>query len=266
MPDYNFLMESRLSPEQLAVVNQLSRIAALQGMNLYLAGGAVRDLTAGAAVVRDLDFVVAGNVQKILRPLVSGSHPRPRYTDPQAAASPQAPVKVSHSRFDPRLQSAELVLAEGGRAEISMSRSETYRAAGRRPEIAPAMIFDDLKRRDFSLDAMAISLHPNSRGLLLDPTNGTSDIERREIRALHSRSFVEDPSRIYRLLRLAHRLDFKPDERTERWLQGALDERAWESIEPSAQGRELRAILQEENPGRIFKMLKERGLLGGLDR
>ncbi|HEV2175951.1 MAG TPA: hypothetical protein VGW33_01915 [Terriglobia bacterium] len=266
MPDYNFLMESRLAPEQLAVVNQLSRIAAVQGMNLYLAGGAVRDLTAGVAAVRDLDFVIEGNVQKIVRPLVSGSHPRPRHADPLAAANPETPVEVTHFRFDPRLQSAQLAFAGGSRAEISMSRSETYRAPGRRPEIAPAMIFDDLKRRDFSLNAMAISLHPNSRGLLLDPTNGTSDIERREIRALHSRSFMEDPSRIYRLLRLGHRLGFSPDERTERWLNSALAERAWESVDPAVQGSELRAILQEENPGRILKMLKERGLLGGLDR
>jgi len=77
---------------------------------------------------------------------------------------------------------------------------------------------------------------------------------------------MEDPSRIYRLLRLGLRLDFKPDERTERWLQAALEERAWESLDPGQQGSELQAVLREENCGRVLKMLKERGLLSGLDR
>jgi len=255
MSDYNFLMESRLSPEQFQMVNHLSRIAGSQGLNLYLVGGAVRDLTYGQQIIRDLDFAVEGNPQKILRSLQSP----PRGSEP-------APGRVAHQQHRSRLNSTEITFSNGVRAEIAATRDEVYSKPGRRPEIAWAGIFEDLRRRDFSVDAMAVSLHPNSRGLLLDPTNGAADIERRELRALHSRSFQEDPSRFYRLLRLGMRLDFKPEERTRMWLDAALESRAWERMDPDQQGRELRAVLQEDNPGRVLKGLSERGLLAGLDR
>ena len=255
MSDYNFLMESRLSSEQFQILNHLSRIAGSQGLNLYLVGGAVRDLTYGQQVIRDLDFAVEGNPQKILRLLQSP----PRGTE-------LAPPRIAHQQHQSQLNSTEITFANGVRAEIAMARHEIYSKPGRRPEITPAGIFEDLRRRDFSVNAMAVSLHPNSRGLLLDPTNGAADIERRELRALHSRSFQEDPSRLYRLLRLGMRLDFKPEERTRIWLDYALESRVWERLDPDQQGRELRAILQEDNPGRVLKRLAERGLLAGLDR
>ncbi len=266
MSDYNFLMESRLSPEQFQVLNQLSRIAGEQGQNLYLVGGAVRDLTYGQQTIRDLDFAVEGNPLRMVRGVGSG---RVRAALPGELRTPgreRPQVQVKEVRSNARLNSAEVRFSRGVRAEIAMSRSETYSKPGRRPEIAPAMIFEDLKRRDFSVDAMGVSLHPNSRGLLLDPTNGAADIEKRELRVLHSRSLIEDPSRIYRLFRLAMRLRFKPEERTRNYLESALASRAWTRLETAEQGRELAAILREENPARVLKMLVERGLLAGLDR
>jgi tRNA nucleotidyltransferase (CCA-adding enzyme) len=256
MSDYNFLMETRLTPEQYQVIQHLSRVASAQGLNLYLVGGAVRDLTYGQQVVRDLDFVVEGSPEKILKTFQGTGR-----SDAEAA-----PFEIVFQKTDPYLQAAHVHFSNGVRAEISMARNESYERPGKRPRIEPATIFEDLRRRDFPINAMAISLHPNSRGLLLDPTNGAGDIERRELRAMHSRSFSEDPLRIYRLLRFGLRLDFKVDERTEIWKARAIEYGALERLEPEQQGAELRAILQEENPGRVLKALAEQKLLAGLDR
>jgi tRNA nucleotidyltransferase (CCA-adding enzyme) len=264
MSDYNFLMESRLSPEQYAVITLVSRLAAAQGMNLYLAGGAVRDLTYGQQVVRDLDFVVEGAPQRILRGIPSTDSLKVTRGAPETPE--ETPLSLDYQNFDEHFNAADLLFSSGVRAELAMCREEIYTRPGQRPEVRPAMVFEDLKRRDFAINALAVSLHPNSRGLLLDPTNGAGDIERREIRALQSRGFLDDPSRIYRFLRLCMRLGFKPDERTQRWFDTALAEGAWERLEPEQQARELAAILHEDQPGPVLKMLSERKLLGGLDK
>jgi len=261
MSDYNFLMETRLAPEHFQVISQISRAAGEQGLNLYLVGGAVRDLTYGQQTIRDLDFTVEGNPERIIRHLAAGGTKR---HDPAQGIA--APITVEHAEYSRRLNSAEVTFSNGVRAEISMSRSEFYPSPGRAPQVAPATIFEDLRRRDFSVNAMAVSLHPNSRGLLLDPTNGAADIEKRELRTLHNRSLSEAPARIYRLLRLNQRLGFKPDERTQMQLDAALENRLWLRLDPEQQGSELRALLYEEDPARILKILGDKGLLAGLDK
>ncbi|HUZ46663.1 MAG TPA: hypothetical protein VMW54_08500 [Terriglobia bacterium] len=265
MSDYNFLMETRLSPAQFQVLNNLIRIAHAEELNLYLVGGAVRDMTFGRAAVRNLDFAVEGDIQKILRHLRLGNS-KPKGHGKALHGWDQAAAEVFNAQVDQRKKSARIWFANGVRAEIGQCRRETFSAPGRAPAIFPTTIFDDLKRRDFALNAMAISLHPNSRGLLLDPKNGVSDIERAEIRVLHPRSFQEDPVRIYRLFRLGQRLGFKPEEKTARWLQAALDDRGWANVPPDGQSRELEAVLHEDSPDRVLKMYAQRGVLSGLDR
>jgi len=266
MSDYNFLMESKLSQEQHSVLSMISRSAYEQGFNLYLVGGAVRDLTYGQQVVRDLDFALEGDPLKVLRRLESrDSSPMTGLISRPGTGSGK-PLGLEYQEFDAHTVASELWFSNGVRVELGQCRVEVFSKPGQRPEIRPATIFEDLKRRDFSINAMAISLHPNSRGLLLDPTNGAADIERRELRVLHPRSFSEDPLRIYRVLRLGLRLDFTTEERTKNYLQAALQNHAWERLGPDQQGRELRAILQEANPARILKVLAERKLLGGLDK
>ena len=265
MTDYNFLMESRLSPSQFQLVNELSRIAYAEGINLYLVGGAVRDMTFGQAVVRDLDFAAEGDIKKILKHLVTAGA-KTKTSRKETTSWSTGAVEVVSSRIDKRTGSVELSFSNGLRAEVAQCHQEVVSRPGRPPEVVRATIFDDLKSRDFAFNAMAISLHPNSRGLLLDPKNGAGDIERQEVRALHSRSFWDDPIRIYRLFRLGLRFGFKPEEKTQRWLDLALEEKVWTGLLPDKQARELEAVLREDNPERALKLYDDRGILAGLDR
>ncbi len=121
---------------------------------------------------------------------------------------------------------------------------------------------EDLRRRDFSINAIALSLNAASRGLLLDPTNGLADVEKREVRALSIHSFTNQPVRLLRAIRYAARMDFKLESRTEEWFALALERGLADSIAPDEVGRELRQLAREEKPAAILKAWESRGLIG----
>src|SRR5437870_4200442 len=227
MPDYMFLLESRLSPEQRAAMMRVQELSSALGFNVYLTGGTVRDLITGASL-RDLDFTVEGNPSRIARELEKGG----------------AKVLVE----DEKLRQVELLFAGDCDGSISAARDDHYVRPGTRPEIRWSTIMEDLRRRDFSLNAIAISLNPASRGLLLDPTNGLSDIERAEVRALTIHSFTNQPVRLLRVLRFAARMGFKLEQRTQEWLELAMERELHHSITPEDAGEELRALGREERP------------------
>ena len=240
MPDYLFLMESRLSPDQWQVVQRMQQAARSLGMNLYLVGGVVRDLIGGFPI-EDLDFVAEGKALKLLRALSRG----------------QARVLWQ----DDALQEAEIEFSTGVLASLCMARSETYAKPAAPPAMAPATILDDLKRRDFSVNAIGISLNPHSLGLLLDPTNGVADIGKKEIRTLRSSSFLEDPIRLFRAVRLRTRLGFSWDPKTATQLQNALEGEVWEKISRENLTRELRQIARERELAEVLQTLEKEGLL-----
>src|SRR5438876_1458997 len=240
MPDYMFLLESRLSPEQRAVMLRVQELSAALGFNVYLTGGTVRDLVTGASL-RDLDFTVEGNPSKIAHELEKGG----------------AKVLVE----DEKLRQVELLFAGDCDGSISAARDDHYVRPGTRPEIRWSTIMEDLRRRDFSLNAIAISLNPASRGLLLDPTNGLSDIERAEVRALTIHSFTNQPVRLLRVLRYAARMGFKIEQRTQEWFDLAIERNLQETIAPEDAGDELRALAREERPAVVLKAWEEHDLL-----
>ncbi len=240
MPDYMFLLESRLSPEQRAVMLRVQELSAALGFNVYLTGGTVRDLVTGASL-RDLDFTVEGNPSKIAHELEKGG------------------AKILSE--DEKLRHVEVLFAGDCEGSISAARDDHYVRPGTRPEIRWSTIMEDLRRRDFSLNAIAISLNPASRGLLLDPTNGLSDIERAEVRALTIHSFTNQPVRLLRVLRFAARMGFKIEQRTQEWFDLAIERNLQQTITPEDAGGELRAVAREERPSVVLKAWEEHDLL-----
>src|SRR5208337_1222843 len=192
MADYIYTMESRLSPDQMRAVNLVQEIARSHSMNVYLTGGAIRDILTGFPI-RDLDFTVQGNPLKL-----------------------QHDIEKAGGIVDMVDSSAYVIHAmiKGSRAEIAMARAEVFDKPGKPPQVTPATINDDLRRRDFTFNAMALSLNEGSRGLLLDPFNGAADIDARLVRVLHSYAFLEDPSRLIRAIRFATRFGYEFEERT----------------------------------------------------
>jgi tRNA nucleotidyltransferase (CCA-adding enzyme) len=240
MSDYIFLLEKRLNRDQLQVLAQVQQAAAKAEVRLYLAGGAIRDLLGGFPI-RDLDFCVEGPALKVVRQLDSRL--------------------FSVQSTDPDRRSAEVVYGGAVTAEIAMCRRERYPKPGGKPEIEPATIQDDLRRRDFTVNGIAVSLNPASRGLLLDPANGLADLERKELRALSIYSFQEDPVRLLRLARLAARLQYTIEEKTRSQFEAALASPLLDRIPPRVRLAELRRLAAEPDSAAAVKALADRELL-----
>jgi len=240
MADYIYTMETRLTPDQFKAVTLVQDIARAHGMNLYLTGGAIRDILTGFPI-RDLDFTVQGNALKLQKDLE------------------KAGAKVDS--VDEHFRSLHFVLPGNVRAELSMARSETYDKPGKPPQIEPATINEDLRRRDFTINAMALSLNEGSRGLLADPFNGSADIETKVIRILHNYAFLEEPSRLIRATRFCSRFHWELEERTKARFEAAKEGNYIEYISRAAIGYEIEQVAHEEDPLNIVRALEKEGWL-----
>src|SRR6202166_118330 len=240
MADYIYTMETRLSPDQQKAVNLVQDAARAAGMNLYLTGGAIRDIVTGFPI-RDLDFTVQGNALKLQKDLE------------------RAGAEVGDA--DNETKALLLTLPGGVRAEVAMARSETYDKPGKAPQLAPATIIDDLRRRDFTVNAMALSLNEGSRGLLMDPFNGVADIEAKVIRVLHNYAFLEDPSRMIRATRFTTRFHWPLEERTQARYESGKENGYIEHIRSSSIGYEIEQLAYEDDPHGVLKAYEKEGWL-----
>ena len=233
-------LERHLSGIRLAVLRELSRFATELGIDLYLVGGSVRDVLADAPLT-DVDVMASDNPKR----LIEGIH---RCED--------AKVRKA-SAFG-----TWSLTVRGVEVDLSTARRETYEHPGALPEVFPGTVEDDLSRRDFSINAMAISLGEDSWGNVLDPHGGAADLERGLIRVLHSRSFEDDATRILRAVRYSCRLDFRLEPRTETLLERGLS--FLSTISPDRVRHEIERIFREPRAGDMIEMAGRLSVLAAI--
>jgi tRNA nucleotidyltransferase (CCA-adding enzyme) len=227
------------------LLTTIGRIADEHDGRAFLVGGIVRDLWRGATIERrDLDVVVEGDGPTVARRLaraVGGS-------------------VVEHRRF----LTASIETRAFGRIDVATSRSERYESPGALPRVMPASIGEDLRRRDFTVNAMAIELASGEFGLI-DPLGGRRDLTRRRLRTLHPLSYVEDPTRIFRAARYAARLGLSPDRATTRSQALALRLAPYAALSGQRIAAEIEHILSETGAGDILTGLGRSGAFRLLD-
>jgi len=233
-------LEKYLPTPVLALVKIGGQEASALGQELYIAGGVVRDLFLSRANF-DFDLVVEGDAIKLAQRLAKDS---------------QAKLKI-HSRFG----TAKLNYP-GFSLDLATARSETYSKPGVLPTVKPGKLKDDLIRRDFSINAMALCLMPHRFGELIDLYNGKDDLDNRFIRILHSKSFIDDATRILRAIRYEQRLSFKLEAETEKLLR--RDIAMLNTISGDRIRHELELILKEDEPERALKRAEELVVLNQL--
>ncbi|HWD97894.1 MAG TPA: hypothetical protein VG345_02610, partial [Bryobacteraceae bacterium] len=241
MSDYMFALESHLDAGQSRIVAEVQSLATAAGMNVWLTGGAMRDMLRGAPI-RDLDFTVEKDAVRMGRMLAEAAGGR----------------VIEEDAFK---RGVELEFAGGMRASVANARTEKYSKAGGKPQISPGTIHEDLARRDLTINAIALALNRGTRGLIVDSTNGQADLMNRELRLTNAYALFDDPSRIVRLLRFHHSLGFEMTARTQSQLENALEAGYGNSIPGSAFTADLRAIAAEQSAGAFLEDLDARGVL-----
>ena len=218
------------------------RLAEEEGRALYLVGGGVRDLALRRGQV-DVDVMGEGQVLSLA----------------QKAAAVLGGRWVEHRAFG-----TVTVEGQGFRLDLAMARAEKYARPGALPKVRSASIGDDLARRDFTINAMALALCGRQRGQLLDPFDGMGDIARRVVRVLHDRSFIDDATRILRAVRYETRFSFSIEEKTLALLKRDLA--CLDTISGARVRHELLRLLAEDRPEKGLLRCQELGVLAAIHR
>ena len=221
------LLRETLPASLQRLLEQVGEVAVREEFQAYVVGGFVRDLLLG---VRNLD------VDILVEP------------DGIALARAVTAETGSELKVDPRFGTAKVTLPDGFRLDFATARTESYARPGALPDVEESSITDDLRRRDFTINAMALALRPECYGQLLDPFHGKRDLEQRRIRVLHNLSFVDDPTRIFRAVRFEERYHFRMDPHTESLARQGIANGVLDSVTPERVLVKLRRLVSERKP------------------
>jgi tRNA nucleotidyltransferase (CCA-adding enzyme) len=233
-------IKEQLPADLNAFIMTAGDIAEKQQQRLYLVGGVVRDLLLQRSNF-DLDMVVEGDAIEL--------------------AQEMAQINQATVTKHPRFGTAKLQWKRRS-ADLATARVETYARPGALPTVKPGTIGDDLARRDFTVNAMAIELNPRHYGELIDPHGGSQDIEKKLVRVLHNKSFTDDATRIWRALRYEQRLDFQIEPDTRRLIERDID--MLSTISGDRIRHELELVLREDLPEKALQRAAELGVLAKL--
>lgn len=234
----------RLKPGQLALLKRCGEIGAERGFEVYTVGGFVRDMLMGIEN-HDIDLVVEDDgigFAKYLAERMEGT------------------VTV-HKQF----ATAVVELSDGLKIDVVTARTELYDKPAALPRVKPSTLKQDLYRRDFSINAMAMRLNPRAFGQIVDHFGGRRDLRGRVVRVLHNLSFVDDPTRIFRAVRFEQRYGFKMDANTEHLAADGLETGLLKLLSGKRIGHELELILSEADPYPAIVRMENIGMLRRID-
>ncbi len=236
-------MERGLDADGLALRREAGKLAQDMSVELYLVGGPVRDLLLQRAQL-DLDLVAVGDGLGFAR----------------AWAEMLEASVIVHEPF----LTATVTLPAGRHMDVATARRETYQHPGALPTVQPASIEEDLTRRDFTINALAVALNPDRWGELCDPRGGQRDLHAGLIRVLHDESFVDDPTRLIRAVGFEVRLGFSLEEHTHQLLGAAIDASALDLVSAQRRAEVLLPLVGEEPGADVLVRMGELGLLSSM--
>ncbi|MDO8524974.1 MAG: hypothetical protein Q7S07_00610 [Candidatus Omnitrophota bacterium] len=218
----------------LRLLKRIGNFANEAGYSAFLVGGTVRDIILGRDSL-DLDIVVEGDAIKL----------------GEALAKELDGKLVTHRGFG----TCSVSIKDGLRLDLATARKEKYRRPGAMPTVEFSSLEDDLSRRDFTINAMAIGLNKDNFGQLVDLFGGKRDLDLKFIRAMHDRSFIDDPTRIFRAVKLEQRLGFAIEAHTLRLINAAVQDNAISKVSRGRIRKEMALISKEKSKGKILKRL-----------
>lgn len=243
---FGLIFETQLTQQANYIITQVGKIATSHAQSVYLVGGAVRDVLLERSS-NDLDFVTEGDGIQLA----------------QAVCKELGGELTTHERFGTAVWTppAELFLFT---IDFITARKEIYPHPATLPQVTPSHMGDDLLRRDFTVNALAVRLDGQHFGELLDNHGGQTDLENKRIRILHAQSFADDPTRIFRALRYAGRLGFELSNETASALQ--KDKNKIELLSADRLRHEFEKILGEADPENILESLSNLGILAQISK